>query len=163
MNNIELVTATERDLPFLEAVYASTRQDELKATGWGQAQVDEFLAMQFAAQHKHYQQHYPEASFDLIHHNNRAVGRLYVDRSLADIRIVDIALLPDFRGMGIGSRLLQSILAESRLTQRPVAIHVEKNNRAIALYQRLGFSKKRDVGIYDFLEYTHRECEVTCD
>ncbi|MCP8900002.1 GNAT family N-acetyltransferase [Gilvimarinus xylanilyticus] len=162
MNNVKLVTATEQDLPFLEVVYASTRQNELKATGWGQTQIDEFLAMQFAAQHKHYHQHYPEASFDLIYHNNRAVGRLYVDRSLADIRIVDIALLPEFRGMGIGGWLLQNILEESRLAKRPVAIHVEKNNRAMAMYQRLGFIKKRDVGIYDFLEYTHRECEMIC-
>lgn len=153
MESLALTAMTEADLPFLQQVYASTRQEEMAMTGWPQSQIDEFLAMQFMAQHQHYQQYYPDASFDIIVWSGQQVGRLYVDRTLADIRIVDIALLPHYRGKGIGGHLLEQLLCEGRAQARAVAIHVEKNNPAMSLYKRLGFIKTQDKGVYDFMEY----------
>ncbi len=154
MEGITLTPIQETDLPFLQRVYASTRQAELAATGWPQHEIDAFLAMQFQAQHQHYQQYYPEASFDIIRYGGQAAGRLYVDRTLDDIRIVDIALLPEHRGKGIGTALTNALLAEGRETHKGVAIHVAKSNPAMNLYQRLGFVKTADKGVYDFLQYS---------
>ena len=79
-------------------------------------------------------------------------GRLYVDRLAAEIRVVDIALLPEFRGRGIGRALLEDILAEGERRGLPVTIHVEQGNRARALYERLGFEQVSDTGVYALLQ-----------
>ena len=66
---------------------------------------------------------------------------------------MDIALLPGFRGGGIGTALLNDILAEGERTARPVTIHVESFNPAQRLYARLGFVKVASNGVYYLLEW----------
>ena len=79
-------------------------------------------------------------------------GRLYVARWENELRIVDIALLPEFRGRGIGGALLAELLAEADAAGKPVSIHVERENRAMGLYRRLGFVEVEEVGVYFKLE-----------
>ena len=85
--------------------------------------------------------------------NELPVGRLYVSRCEKEIRIIDISLLPQYRRAGIGSLLLNDILAESVNTDRPVAIHVEQFNPAMRLYERLGFKRAGEVGVYFRMEW----------
>jgi ribosomal protein S18 acetylase RimI-like enzyme len=132
-------------------VYASTRQEELAPTGWPQEQIDEFLEMQFEAQHTYYHDNYHDTDWDVIEVDGEPAGRLYVSRWPDQIRIVDIALLPEFRGRGIGADLIGALLEEGDAGGRPVRIHVEVNNRARGLYERLGFRPIGQSGIY--LEY----------
>ena len=117
---------TDRDLPFLERLYASTRQDELSVVPWSEEQKSDFLAWQFQAQHTHYMQHYPDADFDIILKKGKPAGRLYQETWSNEIRIIDIALLPEYRGRGIGTRLLKDIQATARKKGLSVSIHVEK-------------------------------------
>jgi GNAT superfamily N-acetyltransferase len=144
----------DADLPFLCTVYGSTREDELMLTDWDDARKATFVEMQFTAQHAYYQEHYDRADFLVVLVDNVPAGRLYVNRGKSDIRIVDIALLPDHRGHGIGGRILASLLAEARATGRTVSIHVEKFNPAMRLYHRLGFQKVEDKGVYDYLVWS---------
>jgi ribosomal protein S18 acetylase RimI-like enzyme len=127
------------DEPFLAAVYASTRADELAPLPWSDDQRRAFLAMQHRAQHTDYHGRYPHASFDVVLLGPDAIGRLYIDRGVAEHRVIDIALLPDFRGRGIGGRLLDTVLAGAGAALVPVRLHVEGGNRAITLYRRMGF------------------------
>lgn len=138
------------DLPALFLVYASTREEELAAVPWSLEQKSAFLSQQFWAQHHWWQEHYAAASFQVIANGEEVVGRLYVLRSAEEIRIVDIALLPQWRNRGIGARLLADILAEADARGLAVTIHVEKNNPARQLYRRLGFEIVADRGVYDF-------------
>lgn len=138
------------DLPALFLVYASTREEELAAVPWSLEQKSAFLSQQFWAQHHWWQEHYAAASFQVIAAGSDVVGRLYVLRTADEIRIVDIALLPQWRNRGIGGRLLADILAESDERWVAVTIHVEKNNPARQLYRRLGFEVVADRGVYDF-------------
>jgi ribosomal protein S18 acetylase RimI-like enzyme len=149
---ITLRAITAADEPFLYAVYASTRTEELAPLGWDEAQLSGFLRMQFDAQHRYYQEQFAGAAFDLILRNGQPVGRLYVDRCDDEIRIIDIALLPEHRNAGIGSRLLREVLAEADRQKKPVRIHVERFNPALALYQRLGFGPAGETGVYYLLE-----------
>src|SRR5687767_12525302 len=138
-SEISLRPATADDRAFLLRVYASTREEELAPVPWTPEQKNAFLMMQFDAQDQHYRAHYPGATFDVVLHRNEPVGRLYVLRQRAEIRIMDIAILPNARGRGIGTSLLSSILQEAETTRRSVTIHVEKENPALRLYRRLGF------------------------
>jgi ribosomal protein S18 acetylase RimI-like enzyme len=119
---------------------------------WDDAQKDAFLRMQFDAQDAWYRENYAQASFDVILVDGEPAGRLYLHRGASEIRIVDIALLPEHRGGGIGTALLGDLLAEADAAGKSVTIHVERLNPVLRLYERLGFSVAEDKGVYLFLE-----------
>jgi ribosomal protein S18 acetylase RimI-like enzyme len=143
---------TVADADFLYEVYASTRKEELAPLDWSEAQKAHFLRMQFEAQHQYYQQEFGDATFEVLLWRGQPIGRLYVLRRTDEIRIIDIAILPAWRQQGIGGALLRDILAEGQATGVPVRIHVEKQNPALRLYERLGFKPLEDHGVYLFLE-----------
>jgi GNAT superfamily N-acetyltransferase len=142
------------DEGFLSEVYASTRLDELVPLGWTAAQQQAFLRMQFTAQHRSYLAQFPAADFLIILWHERPVGRLYLERRADEVRGIDIALLPEYRGTGIGTAILQGLLAEAAHAGKPFRIHVAKLNRAQRLYERLGFRTLEDDGAYLFMEWS---------
>ena len=152
MPNIQLRPITKDDREFLYRCYASTRTEELSVVPWSDADKDQFLRMQFNAQTDHYDKHYAKAQFQVILVDDVPAGRLYVDRWPQEIRIVDITLLPGFRGRGVGSTLLQTLIEESEAAGKSLSIHVEKNNPAMRLYTRLGFVPVGEVGVYDLMQ-----------
>jgi ribosomal protein S18 acetylase RimI-like enzyme len=142
------------DRDFLLRVYASTREEELRLVDWSDEQKDAFVRMQFEAQDAYYREHYEPATFDVIEANGEPAGRLYVARWEDEIRIVDLALLPEYRSRGIGTALLNDLLEEGARTGKRVSIHVEMNNPARRLYERLGFVESGEHGVYRLLEAT---------
>lgn len=145
---------TEQDLPFVAALYASTRADEVAATGWPAEAQQAFLAQQHEAQHHHYSKFYPEAERLIVERDDQAIGRLYLSEWERELRIVDVALVPASRGTGIGGAILRDIQDMAAALGKAVSIHVEKNNPARRLYERLGFEPIEDKGIYDLLEWS---------
>jgi len=133
------------DESFLFRLYASTRQEEISAWGWNQAQQEAFLRMQYNAQRRWYDVAYAGAEHRLILANNREndepIGRIMVQRDKGTIELVDISLLPEHRNRGIGTALLGELIEESRKSQATVRLQVLRNNAgAIRLYQRLDFA-----------------------
>lgn len=151
---VTLQSSRPSDDEFLLNVYASTRTDEMKLVDWTEAQKIAFLRMQFQAQSRYYVENYPGAAFQLILLDGEPVGRLYIHRRQDEIRIMDIALLPEHRRRGIGTFLLNQILEEAKSNSVPVTIHVEQFNPAMQLYERLGFYMKEDRGVYRLLEWS---------
>jgi len=151
---IRLRPEVPEDAAFLFRLYASTRADEMKLVPWDDSQKEAFLRMQFQAQATHYHRYYPDASYDVILREGQAIGRLYVNPSEDAILLIDIALLPEHRGAGIGAQLLNGILSQAAAQGKRVQIHVERENPAMRLYTRLGFQKLEDQGIYFFMEWT---------
>lgn len=150
---VRLRPAGDADLPLLERVYASTRTEELAMTDWDDAKKAAFLAFQFQAQHHHYRTHYHDAEFLVIACGGQDVGRLYLHWRRAELRVVDIALLPEARGRGIGGALLEALMAAASAQGKAVSIHVERMNPAMRLYTRLGFRKAGEHGVYDLMEW----------
>jgi ribosomal protein S18 acetylase RimI-like enzyme len=145
---ITLRPITPADVLFLAGVYASTRAEELAVTGWSDEEKAVFCRRQFDAQAAHYRENYPSASFQVIERDGASIGRLYVARWEKEMRIVDITLLPEFRGTGLGTKLLRDLQEEARSAGKSLTIHVERFNRALQLYQRLGFQQMEDKGVY---------------
>jgi len=142
------------DLAFLSRLYASTRQEELAALPWSQADKVRFLDDQFRLQRQHYRQHYAEAGFWIIERGNVPNGRIYVFESPSEYRLMDIALLPEQRGLGVGGALVAALLRLAATGGRSVTLHVEPDNPANRLYQRLGFEFVEDRGAYRFLRWS---------
>lgn len=151
--SIELRPVEDADWPFLESLYATTREAELEQVPFSGAEKRLFVRMQFEAQRKHYAAHFSNASFQVITEAGERIGRLYVDRRPDELRILDIALMPNHRGRGLGQRLLLEILEEARRTARRVRMHVEQWNRARRLYERLGFTAIETQGVYWLMEW----------
>jgi ribosomal protein S18 acetylase RimI-like enzyme len=151
---LALRTEADDDIPFLVGLYGSTREEELDQVPWLPGAKEEFVRSQFDLQRAHYRNHYPGAAFDLILVDGRPGGRLYVHRGDAGIRIMDIALTPEFRGRGIGTHYLRLLQQESTTTGKTLSIHVEIHNPAKRLYERLGFRVSGSHGdIYLRMDY----------
>jgi ribosomal protein S18 acetylase RimI-like enzyme len=127
------------DQAFLNQVYASTRMEEMAQVDWPSEQKEAFLNQQFLAQHDYYLKVYPNAFYWIILMDAQAAGRLYLHHGETSHRIIDIALLPAFRNLGIGAYILHLIIKEAFTLGKSVSIHVEHFNPALHLYQRLGF------------------------
>ena len=141
------------DDSFLAGVYASTRAEELAVTGWSDDEKAVFCRRQFDAQAAHYRENYPGASLQVIENAGVPIGRLYVARGEREIRIMDVALLPEFRGSGIGTKLLRELQEEARSADKSLTIHVERFNPALRLYERVGFRRIEDKGVYLLMEW----------
>ena len=136
------------DDAFLCALYGSTRQDELAAWGWGPAERDAFLQLQYRAQQQSFASREGGAEHRIVCREGRPIGRLIISRGADAIQLVDIALLPDARGMGIGSRLIADVLVEADRAGRPVQLQALKGSPVVRLYTRLGFIITADTGVY---------------
>jgi ribosomal protein S18 acetylase RimI-like enzyme len=141
------------DTELLVAVYRSTRAAEFAPMPWSEQQRDEFIRTQFGAEDRYWRAQRPTARFDLILIDDDPAGRIYVDRLDGEIRIIDIALLPAFRGRGVGTALVLDLLEEASDRAVAVTIHVAQGNGARTLYDRLGFLQVGTAGVYDLLEW----------
>ena len=143
---------TEGDIAFLRELYAHTREDELRASGWTQERQRDFLHDQFAKQHSHYLQYYPNARWLVVTFEGEPVGRVYVERTARDLRIMDVSLLAPHRGRGVGTAIMQALLEEADAARVSASLHVEPFNPALRLYQRLGFAQVETRGVYWYME-----------
>lgn len=126
------------------AIYASTRTQEMALTDWSESQREAFVRMQHEAQQRHYAQHYPQSVCHLIELPGAAglqvVGRLWLDQRADALHVLDITLLDEARGQGLGSCLLTELHSEAAARGVPLTISVEIHNPARRLYERLGFA-----------------------
>lgn len=142
------------DTPFLCALYASTRRDELALVAWPDEAKQAFLAEQFAHQDRHYRANYPGADLLVVERDRVPIGRVYVYRAPGEIRLMDIALVEAERGRGLGSALIRELMDEARSTNASITLHVEPGNPARRWYERMGFALIEDRGVYHFLRWT---------
>jgi ribosomal protein S18 acetylase RimI-like enzyme len=141
------------DEAFLYELYLSTRSEEIAAWGLEGAMLDNVMRLQFRAQQSHYSAQAFPVDHRIILVEDRPVGHIVVIRTDQEIRLGDIALLPEHRGRGIGAFFVEELFDEARETHKPVTLHVEKSNRAVRLYERMGFSVSGDTGTHFKMEW----------
>ena len=146
------------DGDFLLAVYRSTREAELLQFGWSAADLDGFVGFQFQAQWRHYQEYFPRAEHSVALVDGVPAGRLIVDWSESAVHIVDIALLPVFRGDGVGRELVNGVLDDAERRGVPVTCNVEVGNEARFFWEKLGFVACSSGGAYTAFE---RPCGIS--
>jgi ribosomal protein S18 acetylase RimI-like enzyme len=151
--SITLRSALPDDEDFLYQLYCTTRSEEIGAWGLEPAQQEMLLKLQFTAQRRHYDIAFPGAEHRIILRDGCLAGRILVFRSKHEIRLVDIALLKENRGAGVGASLMRGLIAEAQAAGKPVVLHVEKQNRAARLYERLGFTTTGDTGGHYRMEW----------
>jgi ribosomal protein S18 acetylase RimI-like enzyme len=150
--SINLRCVTPEDEQLLLKIYSSTRAEELERIPWSEEQKLAFLQMQSKAQHDHYREVYKQAEYLLILRGDRPIGRLYKAEKESEVRVLDLTILPEERNGGVGTYLLRNLITEAEQLNKAVSIHVESFNRSLGLFQRLGFKKMQENGIYFLME-----------
>jgi ribosomal protein S18 acetylase RimI-like enzyme len=140
------------DQDFLFQLYASTRQADFVALGWNSAQLEPLLRMQYSSQRQWYETTYAHARHMIVQVGEERVGRIIMDHAADAITLVDISLLPEHRGHGIGGELIRNLIAQCSQEQLPLRLQVLKTNPAGRLYERLGFVKSGEDGLYIQME-----------
>lgn len=151
---VELRPAISADSPFLVALYASGRASEMANWGWSDEQRRQFAAMQYLARCRHYDAVHPGRDDCIVLVDGAEAGLLSVARRPAGMTIVDIAILPEFQGRGVGGGLVRELQREAAQSGKTLGLHVLAENRAAErLYQSLGFARIADDGAYHRLEW----------
>ena len=151
---VELRSVRAEDEAFLLEVFASTREPEYAGANWTEEAWDAFLRSQLEAQRTHYETRFPGSVHQVILHADVLAGRIWVYRGEDEIRLLDIAILPEHRGRGIGSHLIRELQVEARASTLPLRHSVEIDNpRARQLYERLGFVPIQTRGIHTLMEW----------
>jgi len=153
LDPIELRPATPDDGAFLFSVYRSSRLDDLTNLNWTSEQIEDFLAKQYAAQERFFKTDYPHAEELVVLRAGDRVGQMMIERGEREIRMVDLALLPEHRNAGIGTHLVNELLAEAKESGRAFRVQVMRSNPAVALFERLGLVRTSETGSHYQLEW----------
>lgn len=152
MSQIRSITTSSLlpvDDAFCYQVYASTRTEEMDLVGWPPEKKEAFMRMQFDLRERQYRAKYPEAITETILCDGSPVGLITTLKTADTIFLVDIALLAQFRKVGVGSFVLHALQAEGK----KIILHVLKQNPAIRLYSRLGFVPVTEDSMYQCMEW----------
>ncbi len=136
----------EDDSILLFELYASAHAQELARTGWATPQQRAFLRMQAQNQEAHFVRNHIHLDKQVVCIDGFSAGRALISRSTAGFELVDLALLPAFRGRGIGTWLVSRLLDEAEAAGVPVFTEVARNSVALRLCGRLGFADPVENG-----------------
>jgi ribosomal protein S18 acetylase RimI-like enzyme len=148
----QLRPSLPEDRDFLFRLYASTRMEEIRGFGWTAVQQEAFFRMQFNAQQQWYQATYSTAENQIIEKDHEPIGRMVVQRERDTWRLLDISLLPEHRGQGIGGALIRTLIKDCGAAGAVLQLQVVNTNPAQQLYTRLGFIKTGQDQIYTQME-----------
>jgi RimJ/RimL family protein N-acetyltransferase len=144
--NETIITATVKlravqpdDEEFLISVYASSREQELAMVPWTDEQRYVFAKFQFQAQLNYYQTEFPNSEHSIILSEGEPVGRLFIDRREAQIRILDITILTRHRGKGIGTPIIRHVMDLAGAAGKSVGINLDLFSTSQQTFERLGF------------------------
>ncbi|MCA1633543.1 MAG: GNAT family N-acetyltransferase [Acidobacteria bacterium] len=150
---VELRPVAPEDEEFLLDVYASTRADEMALVDWTDEIKRAFLRSQLTAQRADYEARFPAADYRVILADGAPAGRLWTARTAEQIRLLDIALLPEFQNRGVGKLLLRALIEESERARLPLRHMVYQfNEGGMRFYERLGFTPVGTAGAYVEME-----------
>ena len=156
--NWDIKDLTQREtLPddegFLFEIYLSSRGDDLTAMGWDAERSRNFLETQYAAQQRFLKANYPQGEDRVIILDTQPIGRIVVERNDQEIRVADVALLPQYRNSGIGTYLIRELLTEAARLGRPFRTQVTRSSAALSLFERLGVVKIGETGSHYQMEW----------
>jgi ribosomal protein S18 acetylase RimI-like enzyme len=146
MDVVSTLAAPEDDA-FLARLFYEVHAPEFAPLGLPLASLDQLLAMQFRAQRGGYATEFPNACDHILRIGAERVGRILVNETLEEIRLVDIALLTSRRGRGLGERLLRRLCQRAAEAGLPLRLSVRSCNPALRLYERLGFRRLSSDGL----------------
>lgn len=132
--------ASEADEAFLLELYGHERKADLLLSGLNAPQRQAFVHLQFRARQASYAANFPNAVDSILCvEDGTPAGRVLVDRTPAEIRLVDIAVLPHWQRRGLATQVIQELQEECRSANTAIRLQVLIGSGAERLYEKLGF------------------------
>lgn len=143
-------------LSLLAALFASTSPLQPLVVA-GHRDLMDLIAAQASAQQREWAAAFGETGHRTVLVGGAEAGRLWTaDVADDEVRLVDITLLPEWRGQGLGGLLLSRVVADAEARRRDVVLHVAPDNPARRLYARHGFCVERETETHLRLRRSHR-------
>jgi ribosomal protein S18 acetylase RimI-like enzyme len=99
-----------------------------QVVGWDEYRMDMHFARQWNL-----------SEVSIVTLNGRDIGWMQRRPDREATSLLNLFLLPAYRGRGIGATILQQVLAQAGKRGKAVTLSVMKRNRALGFYQRHGF------------------------
>jgi ribosomal protein S18 acetylase RimI-like enzyme len=144
------------DQEFLYLLFYSVYLEKLHPVPMSEEEKKQLLDLMYQGFTQHYNSRAISSDDRLVLLNNESIGRIILLQTCEEIRLADLAILPQYRGRGIGSALISQVQTESVMSKRPIRLQVARFDRALRLYQRLGFYKTDAIGPYLHLEWSSK-------
>lgn len=151
---MELRPVRASDDSFLLALYESTRAAEMAPVPWSDDQKRDFLKGQFEAQRADYLARFPAAEHSIVVIADDPIGRVWIDQSVGEIRLLDIAILPRSQNAGVGTALVEQLQQQATEAGLPLRHSVHTTNQdARRFYRRLDFVLVEDFETHVLMEW----------
>jgi GNAT superfamily N-acetyltransferase len=137
--DFELRNATAADAEFLQELFNDVHGPEFQLARLPAEMLSQLLAMQLRAQQTSYAARFPDAVDQIVCIRGERAGRWLVHHGAQEVCLVDVALLGRFRGLGVGTSLLEQLCGAARASEKQLRLTVRVGNRAARLYERMGF------------------------
>ena len=124
--------ALDDDRAFARTVHHLGYRDvvERQFGSWDERAQDEFFAGDWS-----------RGGFEIVECDGEPCGYLAVDVEARAVTVREIVLAPDYQGRGVGTNLIEEAVGAARARGVPVQLGALRENRAAALYRRLGFEE----------------------
>lgn len=152
--NISLCPVESYHSEFLFRLFIESRSDLSLISGLDEEQKLNIIYQQFIMEQQQLEVMYPKADFNVVMLNNEPIGRFYVYYGERKVRVLEIALLEKYRRIGIGSKLLITVIEEAGRLGKNLNLQVAWFNAgAYTFYEKLGFKVIDDSYVYKTMEY----------
>ena len=135
---VTLRSVSPSDESFCYRLYEALQIERLGWQNWNGPERDGLLRLSYNGFKLTYQ-NIPGVEDQVIAEEEEPVGRLVLIHRDREVRLADIALLPEARNRGLGTACLRLVMERARLAGKVVRLQVSQNNQAQTLYKRLGF------------------------
>jgi ribosomal protein S18 acetylase RimI-like enzyme len=136
---VRLRPAQPSDAQFLFDLFRAHHIGMLRLGGLPDPMIENLLAMQYRSRTQSYRDRFPGARWSVIESAGVAIGELIAHDEADAIYVVDIALLPERQGRGIGSALIRSVIAAGAARGGVRAMVLLNNDISLKMFRRLGF------------------------
>ena len=148
------------DQEFLYRLFYSVYAEKLQLVLLSAEEKKALVELLYQGFSQHYNSLAPASDDRLVLLDNECIGRMILLQMREEIRLADLAILPQYRRRGIGSALIGQLQTESTMSKRPVRLQVARFDRALGFYQRLGFYKIDAAGPYLHLEWFSKRASL---
>lgn len=139
---------------FLLKVFKESRPELDYIHGLGEEEKSAIVFQQFTIESQQLMQIYPDAELNIVMLNEEPVGRIYVYHGEKADRIIEIGLLAEYRGKGIGKKLIIEVIKNSKKAGKNVRLQVAWfNEKAYSFYKKVGFHIIENNEVFFEMEY----------
>src|ERR1035437_4377210 len=122
--------ATDSDVAFAREAHHGAYRDVV---------LSQFGTWDDAEQDRYFDSDWRGARFDIILTDNTASGYTAVEYRPDDVHVRELVIHPQWQNRGIGTTFLKQVMDSAAQKGLPVRLGTFHRNRALHLYQRLGF------------------------